>query len=299
LAAEDIDGPIAEGFVALRLLVVEGNIASDRELYRAGIGRIASERYAATLRDIAPDATCDICFAADADAALPDGAGLAEYDGVFITGSALNLYDGGPAIERQIELVRAVFAARAPIFGSCWGLQVACAAAGGVVARNPRGREIGIARAIRPTEAGRRHPMLSGRGETFDALCSHIDHVETAPLDSILLAANALSPVQAMEISHEGGTFWGVQYHPEYSLDEVAAIMRRRAPALAREGLFESVEAASAYADVLTTLDREPERGDLAERLHLGPDVLEPAQRRLELANFLQVLVRPRRAARA
>ena len=44
------------------------------------------------------------------------------------------------------------------MFGSCWGLQVITAAAGGSVRKNPKGREIGFGRGIRLTEAGRKHP---------------------------------------------------------------------------------------------------------------------------------------------
>jgi GMP synthase (glutamine-hydrolysing) len=43
-----------------------------------------------------------------------------------------------------------------PVWGSCWGLQIATVALGGSVRRNPRGRELAIARAITVTEAGRR-----------------------------------------------------------------------------------------------------------------------------------------------
>jgi len=283
--------------MTLHLLVVEGNTRSDREPYRATFGRTASQSYAVTLRELAPDAECEIVFPADPDDALPNGAGLEAFDGIFITGSALNVYDGGPAIERQIELVRAIFASRTPLFGSCWGLQVASAAAGGVVAKNPRGREIGVARGIRPTDAGRAHPLLAGRPEVFDALCSHIDHVETAPEGGKILAGNAMSEVQAMEIVR-GGVFWGVQYHPEYSLTEVASIMARRAPALAREAMFADEEAAKAYAENLVALERDPSRGDLAGRLELEGDVLEPSRRRIELRNFIERLARPSAIAR-
>ena len=217
-----------------RVLIVEGNLAADREAYRLGFGQTPSEAYAAVVRQLAPDASTNICFPADPGTALPAGASLGDYDAVFITGSALNLYDGGPAITRQIEFARAVFAARIPFFGSCWGLQVATAAAGGEVQRNPRGREIGVARDIRPTAAGAGHPMLQGRPPVYDALCSHLDIV-SAPPGSMILAANAMAPVQAAEIVHEGGRFWGVQYHPEYNFAEVAAIIERaRAPWRAR-----------------------------------------------------------------
>jgi GMP synthase (glutamine-hydrolysing) len=284
--------------MALHLLVVEGNTRADRAPYLAKFGKTASQSYAATLEALAPDAKCEICFPADLDSVLPAGAGLEAYDAVFITGSALNVYDGGPAIDRQLELVRAIFASKTPLFGSCWGLQVACTAAGGVVVKNARGREIGVARNIRPNTAGLAHPLLAGRAGAFDALCSHIDHVQTAPPGAVLLAGNAMSEVQAMEIDFSGGTFWGVQYHPEYSLTEIASIMDRRAETLADEQMFVNEAAAKAYAADLVAVERDPGRVDLAQRLELGQDVREPSLRQIELGNFLERLARPFAARR-
>lgn len=107
--------------MTLQILVVEGNIVADRRTYQADYGATASEAYAATLKELAPDANCRICFPADADSELPGGAALADFDAVFVTGSSLSMYDGGPAVERQIAFARGVFAARTPFFGSCWG----------------------------------------------------------------------------------------------------------------------------------------------------------------------------------
>jgi GMP synthase (glutamine-hydrolysing) len=281
----------------LHLLVVEGNTRPDRLAYRAGLGKTASEAYATALTQLAPDAVCDIAFPADEGANPPDAAGLASYDGVLITGSALNLYDGGPAITRQIDLARAVFASGAPFFGSCWGLQVATAAAGGDVKANPRGREVGIARNIWPTEAGRAHPMLADRAPAYDALCTHLDIVTPAP-GATVLAANAMAPVQAAEIAFDGGTFWGVQYHPEYTLREIAAIVARRAATLAREGFFADEAAGLGYAEDLRSLHAAPERSDIAWRLGIGADVLDSVRRRTELIAFIDRWVRPAKSAR-
>ena len=66
-----------------------------------------SDGYADLLRELLPGAVVDICYPADPGANLPIG-GLEGYDGVAITGSALNVYDGGPEIEPQIELAREV-----------------------------------------------------------------------------------------------------------------------------------------------------------------------------------------------
>jgi len=284
--------------MALRLLVVEGNTHEEREAQRVAYGHASSEAYAEVLRAIAPDAICDVCFPADRGANIPDVAGLSGYDGVAITGSALNLYDGGPEIDAQVELARATFAVRTPLFGSCWGLQVACAAAGGQVLRNPLGREIGIARNIAPTEAGRGHPLLAGRPAAFDAPCTHLDIVALPPANSVPLAANRLSPNQAAEIICDGGVFWGVQYHPEFSLGDIAAIIDRRKAKLACEGFFSSEEDASRYVADLRALNFDPQRRDLAWRLGLDDQVIEPQARRIELRNFVDLLVRPEKSRR-
>src|ERR1051325_11135069 len=105
-----------------------------------------------------------------------------------------------PAVTRQIEFARAAFAASVPVWGSCWGLQVATVALGGSVRRNPRGRELPIARAITVTGAGRTHPLLASRAPVFDALCSHLDEVETLPPNAEVLAGNELSAVQAIAV---------------------------------------------------------------------------------------------------
>jgi GMP synthase (glutamine-hydrolysing) len=107
-----------------------------------------------------------------------------------------------------------------------------------------------------------------------------------------------MSAVQAAEISHAGGKFWGVQYHPEYSLIEIASIIARRADALVDEGFFSAVGDAQAYAEDLRTLEANPRRRDIAFRLGIGRDVLDIAARRTELRNFIDAWVRPEKSRR-
>ena len=47
-----------------------------------------------------------------------------------------------------------------------------------------------------------------------------------------------MSDVQAAEIKLDGATAWGVQYHPEFSLGDMAAIVRRYGRRLIERGLF-------------------------------------------------------------
>ena len=204
-----------------RLLVVEGNTAEGRALFCAAGGAPPSESYAKLLRELLPDAIADICFPADGGANLPDKMGLEGYDGIVITGSSLNMYDGGPAIDRQIELIRTAYTSNTPLFGSCWGLQLLTTAAGGVVRKNPKGREVGFGRRIGLTAAGRGHPMYEDKHEVFDAITVHLDEVETLAPGMRVLAANTYSQVQSAEIRVNGTTAWGTQYHPEYTLHDM------------------------------------------------------------------------------
>ncbi|MBN8935799.1 MAG: gamma-glutamyl-gamma-aminobutyrate hydrolase family protein, partial [Rhizobiales bacterium] len=147
---------------------MEGNSPETRAEHVAAGGTVASKGYAELLQSLLPAAVIDICFPGDEGANLPNGGALEGYDGVAITGSGLHVYDNGPAVTRQIELARAVLAAGTPVFGSCWGLQVLTVAAGGVVRKNPKGREIGFGRRIKLTEDGRKHPMYIGKPEVFN-----------------------------------------------------------------------------------------------------------------------------------
>ncbi len=284
--------------MALRFLVVEGNTRDARQQHAATYGMAPSKSYAVVVAGLASDAICDIAFPADEGANLPDPAGLESYDGVFLTGSALHAYHAEPETMRQIELARAVFKSRTPMFGSCWGLQMGALAAGGQVGANAAGREVGFARRLVRTEAGAGHPLLAGRPAAWDAPAIHLDLVTGLPDDVTVLAQNSLTPVQAAEIRHDGGVMWGVQYHPEYSLAEISAILGRRAGLLIGEGFFKSQEDHAAYVGDLAALHREPTRLDLAWRFGLDEQVLDEALRLTELRNFIAGKVRPEHSRR-
>jgi GMP synthase (glutamine-hydrolysing) len=272
--------------MSLRFLVMEGSPAAARERYRSALGRTPAQHYGEVLVQVAGGGAFDVVCPADPDGALPEGASLGDYDGVAITGSPLHIWKREPESLRQIELAREIFKSGVPFFGSCWGLQVAAVAAGGDVQKNPRGREFGYARRIAPTAEGARHALLSGRPALYDAPCSHLDEVATLPPDATLLASNAVSRVQAAEIRHAGGTFWGVQYHPEYVHSVLAYILDQRADDLVAEGFFADHAQSKAYSADLVALDAEARR-DICWRLGLNADVVDNAQRRTEIANFV------------
>ena len=285
-----------------RFLVVDGNVRASRQLHADTYGLSPGDSYASIVSGVMAGldgkAVIDIALPADEGSNLPGGQGLQSYDAVFLTGSALNAYKPVPEVTRQVELMRSVYESGTPCFGSCWGIQMGTVAAGGTVHLNPKGREVGFARRITLNAAGRAHPLLAGRPHAFDAPCVHEDEVIALPGDVQTLASNAMSDVQAVEIRHGGGLFWGVQYHPEFSLLELATIMRRRRQTLVEEGFYASMESADLHLDDIVALHHDTARKDLAWKLGLDVEVLDETRRLTEIRNFLAYVVNPKRSAR-
>lgn len=276
----------------VRVLVVDGNTRETDEKHISLGGNPTGEHYARVLTSLHDDLECTVLHPArPGGAELPAGTDLGSFSGMAWTGSSLNVYDDSAAVRPQIELARAAFAAGVPQFGSCWGLQVAAVAAGGVVSRNPRGRELGIARRITLTPAGAAHAMYQGKGTTFDAIGVHMDEVSQLPAGATVLAGNDMSTVQAVEIRHRAGTFWGTQYHPEYDLNEIATVILRHGKRLIDSGFFVDMPALVRFAADLRSLHVNPARKDLAWLYGIGADVLDPLRRRHELRRWLQLQV--------
>ncbi|AWN39100.1 glutamine amidotransferase-related protein [Methylobacterium radiodurans] len=281
----------------IQILVADGNVAEARREHVRATGETSAEAYAALLAELAPDAACTILEPADTGAALPAGADLAGFDGVVFTGSQLHVSDDSEPVRRQRALMRTALEAGLPVFGSCWGVQLAAAAAGGSAGPNPRGPEYGFARRLVPTGPGREHPLLAGRPPTWDAPAMHLDAVLEPPPGAEVLAGNGLLDVQALALRLGAGTFWGTQYHPELDFGALSAMLRLSEPDILKSGLCRDGAALTAYADEVGLLG-SGDRPDLAWRHGLGPEVLEAPRRRREIGNFLAHLVRPRAARR-
>jgi GMP synthase (glutamine-hydrolysing) len=292
MAAKDLRMP------SPRLLVIEGNSPQTMAEHVAVGGTVASKGYSDLLRELLPGAAVDVCYPGDPAAVLPEGEALEGYDGIAITGSGLHVYNGGPEVTRQIELAREALSTGTPVFGSCWGLQVITVAAGGNVRRNPNGREIGFGRGIRLTDAGRKHPMYVGKVEVFNAPTVHLDEVESVAPGTTVLASNAVSAVQSAEIRTNGSVAWAVQYHPEYPLRELAAIVRRIGSGLIAEGFFENEADVTGFAQDLDALDRDPACKRLSWRHGVSGNVLDKKRRTSEVANWIEFQVLPTRGKR-
>lgn len=273
------------------LLLMEGNVAAKRKL-GAELGvRSSSEIYAQAIRAHFPDITLDILNAADEDWSIPAGQSLADYDGMVITGSSLHAYDLDFAVTNQIELVKQAGQVGLPIFGSCWGLQIAVVAAGGVVEFNPKGREVGFARKILLNDSGASHPMYRGKPRVFDAPCIHYDEVAELPKGATLLASNDHSLVQSAIIPVERSQVWAVQYHPEFDLEQLVQLYRLYADDMVSQGFFADREALDRYTGQVTALAASPTDQGLAWQLGIDEDITDDRRRRLEIINWIETCI--------
>ncbi len=279
---------------SLSLCIINGYPRKNRDVLAASQVAQAHDLYLDFLKKMAPNSTFDVLYVADLDVGLPEGASLESYDGYIWTGSNLTLYHDVPAVTRQIELSRAIYQSGQPQFGSCWGVQMAAMAAGGEVKKNPRGREWSIARDITLTEAGKSHPMYTDKPDKFDGFIMHLDEVTQIPEGGTLLAANDHTPVQALAVKYPGGgEFWAPQYHPEFTLYEMARLLIARKAPLTKEGFFNTESEVEALVDKMITLSNDPDNSDLRQELNVGDDVLNDKIRQAEVENWLNFLVIP------
>ena len=275
--------------------ILNGYPRASRDRFdRSGVGH-PHHFFEGFLHRYLPSAVVDVCFVADPDRPVPAGAALGAYSGFIWTGSDLTIYDRDDRrVARQIELAQAIFACGVPMFGSCWGVQMAAVAAGGEVAKNPKGREWGIARNITLTSEGRRSPLMAGKPERFDGFIMHLDEVIQLPPGAQLLAVNDHTRVQALEVRRGAGVFWATQYHPEYNLLEMGRLIAARAEPLVAEGFFDTAGDVQEYAEQMQTLHRLPQVEDLRTALGVDDTILDPALREQELRNWVDHLVLPR-----
>ncbi len=255
-----------------RILIIEGNPPDLSAKLRAQGRPMFAQRYANALRQLQPDLA--VMFASPYADALTGG-DLAEVDGVVFTGSSVAWPTDAPGAQPQRDAMEKCFDAGLPVVGSCNGMQLAAVVLGGSVWASPNGREIGLARDVQITKAGRSHPMLTGRRNGFAVPCIHRDEVRRLPDCAVHLAGNGHSPFQAFAV-HDGDVdYWGFQYHPELSASDLGAALTRGI------GIFE--------VDTALAADLMAAETDKAAAKRLGTSVAEvaPDQRLTELANWL------------
>lgn len=270
-----------------RILVVEGNSPEIHACALKAGWTPAAENYAAVLGALAPGLETRITrplFPGHA----PEAVVLDDLDGVVFTGSGVAWSADAPEVAGLRRMMERALGAGLPVLGSCFGLQLGVVVLGGRVRTSPAGDELPIARAIRLTEAGQRHPFHAGRAPVFDCPCIHRDEVAGLPAGAVLTATNDHSAVQAMVCEQGGVRYWAVQYHPEMALAEIARIMRCSRGAVTDSETDKGDD--PVIADYIAASEDPAANADALARHRIAPEVVEFAARTAELANWLAAI---------
>jgi GMP synthase (glutamine-hydrolysing) len=279
--------------IPLKFCIANGYPKRSRDTLDATNVTQAHDLYLMFLHKMLPNSQFDLLFIADPETAMPTIEEIQAYDGIIWTGSDLTIYHDDEEVTRQIAYCQAIFDAGVPQFGSCWATQMAAIAAGGECRKNPNGREWSIAYDITVTEAGKTHPMYIGKQHQFNGFIMHLDEVCGVPDGAMVLATNEHTDVQAIAVKHSNGEFWSTQYHPEFTLYEMAQLVDARKEAITNEGFFNNESEMVPLVNDMIALSKGPNNAELRQKLHIGDSILDDDIRQKEVHNWVEYLVIP------
>ena len=143
--------------------------------------------------------------------ALP--ADLTDHAGLLVLGGTMGADDDAdhPWLTEVKALIRGAADDESPVLGICLGHQLAAAALGGRVERNPRGQQIGVLD-VGWTADATADDLFAALARPVRAVQWNNDIVTEAPAGTVVLAHTPRGEIQAARFAP---TVWGVQWHPE------------------------------------------------------------------------------------
>jgi GMP synthase (glutamine-hydrolysing) len=140
---------------------------------------------------------------------------LGKYAGLVVLGGDMGANDDAdnPWLTPTKALIASVVRSGGCFLGICLGHQLAAAALGGEVIRNPLGEAAGLT-PVALTTAGRSDPLLGIVADGARAVQWNRDIVSRLPVGANLLAT---APDGTAQAARYGDFAWGVQFHPETS----------------------------------------------------------------------------------
>ncbi|MGC6536436.1 MAG: type 1 glutamine amidotransferase [Candidatus Puniceispirillaceae bacterium] len=209
-----------------QIAIIEGNHQGLVSISADGVISGAAEQFGSVLHQIAPDIRYHV-ERPHFDDFHYDKTCLDDCDGVVFTGSANHWSADDKKAHPARQLMMLAFDKGLPVFGSCYGMQLAITVLGGRNRAHPSQTEFAIARDICCTDDGVSHPLYAGKPAKFDALAMHRDEAFILPQGAQSLSFNNHSQHQSLVYEKGDVCFWGVQYHPELSFAAIANYIER------------------------------------------------------------------------
>ncbi len=161
---------------------------------------------------------------------------------LFIAGAKWSVWEEVPNMAAMIAVLKAARSRKLPVFGICFGAQLMAHVFGGKVIRDEAHQERGTFE-VTSTDDSFGDLLFADAPFSFPAQQSHHDRIESLPAEATVLASSERCKVQAFVMPNDE---YGVQFHPEFSMDDYAAILDLRIAAAGDEATANALRATKA-----------------------------------------------------
>jgi len=222
----------------LNLLIVEGNVKEDTEIFIKAAGTSASENLKKLLLKLEPSAIIVIVHPGNEKEVKLTLDKINNYNGIIFTGGAMRITDQTDEIKKHINFATECFNHSKKILAICWGLQVCVTAAGGAVSQSKKGAHLGVASNVEINETGKVHPIYKDKKNFFNTPAFNFDEVTRIPSNAEILAGDEINNVMGLHFDVKSSEVWGLQYHPDYYYDQTINLTNLRKQKLLNNNHF-------------------------------------------------------------
>lgn len=172
------------------------------------------------LAHLAPDATIEVRRAPQQD--LPKSP--RNYDRIILSGSKTSALDDSPWINDLFEFIQKAIDLNKPFLGVCYGHQALVRTLGGnkSFVRKSKTPEFGWTEIHTVQDS----PLTKGLSSNFFSFSAHFEEVAQLPAGVKRLAYSEGCEIQACQF--EDRPIFGIQFHPEKSINEGEKILKLR-----------------------------------------------------------------------
>ena len=224
----------------LNILIVEGNIKKDSEIFIKAAGASVSENLKNLLLKLEPSVAIEIVHPGKDIEVKSVLSRINTFNGVIFTGGAMRVNDQTDEIKKHINFASECFNYNKKILAICWGLQVCSLAAGGVVSAGKNGAHLGIASNVKINETGKKHPMYKDKLFLFNTPAFNFDEVSKIPLNAQILSSDEINNVMGLQFYVKSSEIWGLQYHPDYYYEQTINLTNLRKMKLLENNFFKN-----------------------------------------------------------
>ena len=214
--------------MSLNILIVEGNIPKDSEVFIRAAGASASVNLKNLVLKLEPNSNVKIINPGIDEETKKALEVINIYHGIIFTGGAMRVNDLSDEIKKHINFASNCFSHDKKILAICWGLQVCSTAAGGKVASGKNGAHIGIASSVKINKEGQKNLIYKNKKKIFTTPAFNFDEVCKIPEGATLLSSDNVNNVMCVYFKSGNSEIWGLQYHPDYEYYQMINLSNER-----------------------------------------------------------------------